>query len=113
VLAILGGIGIVIRKQAETKQETQVIREQTNGTATAMFNHLVTMTSEAQAMNRELMAMIERLGDKLAVSMPPEVLPAIVEATVSTTPEAPSYPAAPGGYPTQTFPTEARDQRAA
>lgn len=70
-LAILGGIGVVVSKQAETKQETQVIREQTNGTQTAMVNHLVEMTNAAQETNRQLMMIIERQGVLLAAAPPP------------------------------------------
>lgn len=69
-LAILGGIGVVISKQAETKQETAVIREQTNGSNTALVNHLVELTREAQATNRQLMAVIERQGALLAAATP-------------------------------------------
>ena len=84
-LAILGGIGVVISKQAETKQETQVIREQTNGANTALVNHLVDLTRESQSTNRELMAIIDRLGAQLAASSPgPAELPA---APTSPAPE--------------------------
>lgn len=69
-LAILGGIGVVISKQAETKQETQVIREQTNGTQTAMLAHLVEQARENQAITRQLMAVIERQGALLAAAPP-------------------------------------------
>ena len=70
-LAILGGIGVVVSKQAETKQETQVIREQTNGTQTAMVKHLVDLTNAAQETNRQLMLIIERQGALLAAAPPP------------------------------------------
>lgn len=78
-LAILGGIGVVISKQAETKQETQVIREQTNGTQSAMLAHLVEQQRENQAITRQLMAVIERQGAMLAAASP------VVELTAGTT----------------------------
>lgn len=72
-LAILGGLGVVVSKQAETKQETQVIREQTNGTQTAMVQHLVDLTRESQETNRQLMLIIERQGALLAAAPPAPV----------------------------------------
>lgn len=102
-LAVLGGIGVVISKQAETKQETQVIREQTNGTQTAMLAHLVEQGKENQAIVRQLMVIVERQGALLAASPPvPAELPA-VPAEIESTP--------PGGYPAQFYPDQ-RDRAA-
>lgn len=76
-MAVLAGIGVVAAQQASNNKETQVVREQTNGTQTAMVNHLVDVTKESQALNRQLMLVIERLGERLAASVPPEVVPAL------------------------------------
>jgi hypothetical protein len=80
-LAVLGGIGLIVSKQAETKQETQIIREQTNGT------------------NSRLVEIIEWQARLLAqMSLPPELIGKLGTSTPagpSGTPASEPFPDAP------------------
>lgn len=111
-LAVLGGIGVVISKQAETKQETAQIREQTNGSQTALINHLVELAKTGQEQNRQLMALIEGQARMLAgATVPAEVLALPAPTSPARVPEPPAavdpqtspgpYGSPPGGYPSQ------------
>jgi hypothetical protein len=106
-LAVLGGIGLIINKQAETKQETAIIREQTNGTNTRLVEII-----EWQARLLAQMNLPPELVGKLGTSTPAGP-PASPEPIGVVEVPALDYPAAPGPYPVQTFPTDPREQRAA
>lgn len=104
-LAILGGIGVVISKQAETKQETQIIREQTNGTNTRLVEII-----EWQARLLAQMNLPPELIGKLGTLTPAGAEP--VTEVVPVSPGGTLYPAPPGPYPVQSFPTDQRDRAA-
>jgi hypothetical protein len=109
-LAVLGGIGVVISKQAETKEETKIIREQTNGTNTRLVEII-----EWQARLLAQMQLPPELIGKLGTSTPagPSGQAASEPLDHSAPVAVPSYPAAPGPYPVQSFPSDPRDERAA
>ena len=105
-LAVLGGIGLVISKQAETKEETRIIREQTNGTNTRLVEII-----EWQARLLAQMQLPPELIGKLGTSTPAGPSGQAVSESLDHTAPV-SYPDPPGPYPVQSFPTDPRDRAA-
>lgn len=88
-LAVLGGIGLIVSKQAETKQETQIIREQTNGTNTRLVEII-----EWQARLLAQMSLPPELIGKLGTSTP-----AGPAGQAASEPFEHPYPSSPSGPP--------------
>lgn len=107
-LAVLGGIGLVISKQAETKEETRIIREQTNGTNTRLVEII-----EWQARLLAQMQLPPELVGKLGTSTPAGP-PGQTASEPFSHPELPTLPdmGPPGPYPTQAFSLDQRDRAA-
>lgn len=108
-MALLGGLGLLAAQQASTQKETQIVREQTNGTQTEMVKMIATQQAESAAVQRQLLETMERFSRLLAASNVPAQALAELPAVAPTSPSAPAdvtavLPAVadpPGGYPTQ------------
>lgn len=93
-MAVLGGLGLIAAQAAGTAKETQIVREQTNGTNTRLVEII-----EWQARLLAQMNLPPELIGKLGTSTPAgEATPVEVDERTAV---LPAVELPPGGYPSQ------------
>lgn len=71
ILAVLGAMGFMVKQQAEVKEQTVAIKENTNGNIAALMALITQMQQQQADRDREHREQIVQLANKMAEMRPP------------------------------------------